>query len=81
MLCSCAYGQYVSSIAGALKATRNREGSGVTIWVSEVDSAATIFHPLLSRPIGVDMSPGIVRESVSNQGKGEISELSRKLFL
>ena len=81
VLCSCANSQYLSSIAGALKATRNWEGSGVTIWVSDVNSAATVFHPLLSRPISVDMSPGSVRESVSNQGKREVSKLSRELFL
>ena len=81
VLCSCTNSQYLGSIVGALKATRNWEGSGVTIWVSDVDSAATIFHPLLSRPISVDMSPGGVRESVSDQGKREVSELSRELFL
>ena len=81
VLCSCANGQYFSSVVGALKATRNREGSGVTIWVSDVDSAAAIFQFFLNRPIGVDMSPGSVRESVSNQDEGEVSELSRELFL
>ena len=81
MLCSYANGQYFSSIVGALKATRNREGRGVTIWVSDVDSAAAIFHSYLGRPAGLDMSPDIVRESVSNQGEGEVSELSRELFL
>ena len=70
-----------NSIAGALKATGNPERSGVTIWVSGVDSYTAIFHSFLSRPVGVDMNPGSVRESVSNQGKGEVSELSRELFL
>ena len=63
MICSLANGQYFNSIAGALKAIRSWEGSGVTILVP-----------------GVDMSLGIVRESVSNQGKGEVSELSRVLI-
>ena len=49
--------QYLSSVVGTLKAIRNREGSGVTIWVSDVDSSAAIFHSL---PVGVDMSPDIV---------------------
>ena len=81
MLCSCANGQYFSSVAGAMKATRNQEGSGVTICVSDVDSTAAIFHSFLSRPVDVDMNPDIVRESVSNQGKVEVSELSRELLL
>ena len=78
---SCTNNQYLSSIVGALKATRNWEGSGVAIWVSDVDSAAAIFHPLLSRSVSVDMSPGSEREPVSDQGKREVSELSRELFL
>ena len=78
---SCANGECLSSMVGALKATRNREGSGVTIWVSDVDSTAAIFHSCLSRPVGVDMSPDIVSESVSNRGKGGVSELSCELFL
>ena len=77
----CENGQYLSSIVGALKATKNLEGSGVTISVSDVDSAAAIFHSFLSRSVGIDMSPGSVRESVSDQGKGEVSELSRELSL
>ena len=64
-----------------MKAARNREGSGVTIWVSDVDSAATVFHSFLSRPISVGISPDILREPVSNLGKGEVSELSGELFL
>ena len=28
-----------------VQAPRNRKGSGITIWVSDVDSAAAIFHP------------------------------------
>ena len=59
MVCSCANGQYLSSIVGELKATGNREGKG--IFVSDVETAAAI-----------------VRESVS---KGEVSELSRELFI
>ena len=44
-------------------------------------SAAATFHSFLSRPVSVDMSPDIVRESVHSQGKGEVSGLSRELFL
>ena len=81
MLCGCTNSQYLSSKVGALKAIGNREGSGVTFLVFDVHSAAAIFHPLLCRPVGVDMSPDIVGESVRNEGKGEISELSGELFL
>ena len=75
MLYSCANGQYFSLIVRAPKATRSRERSGVIIWVSDADYAAAIFHSRFSRPVGVDMSPDIVRESVSYQGKDEVSEL------
>ena len=47
--------QYLSSIVGAMKATKNQEGKGVTIWISDVDCAAAIFHSFLSRPVGVDL--------------------------
>ena len=39
------------------------------------------FQTFLSRPVDVDMGPDIVRESVSNQGKREVSKLSKELFL
>ena len=81
MLCSRADDQYFS--LRVLKATRNQEGSGIwcRLWVSDLDSAATIFYSLLSRPVNIDFSPDIMRESFSSQGKGEVSELSVELIL
>ena len=48
---------------------------------SDALSAAVIFHTFHSRPVGVNESPGIVREPVVSQGKGEVSEFSRELIL
>ena len=44
-------------------------------------SVQMIKLAIIDMLLGVDMSPDIVRESVSNQGKGEVSQLCRKLIL